>query len=61
MSYVLSYMQLRFRFFIINDFNFLQDYQSYDVLLLIGLGIRATPFISILRNLINETRVIDEM
>ncbi|KAL1364004.1 hypothetical protein HN51_012160 [Arachis hypogaea] len=38
-----------------------QDYQSYDVLLLIGLGIGATPFISILRNLINETRVIDEM
>ncbi|XP_062091208.1 respiratory burst oxidase homolog protein E isoform X2 [Humulus lupulus] len=33
-----------------------QDYRNYDVLLLVGLGIGATPFISILRDLINTTR-----
>lgn len=33
-----------------------QDYQNFDVLLLIGLGIGATPFISIL----SDTRTIDE-
>ncbi|XP_010521419.1 PREDICTED: respiratory burst oxidase homolog protein E [Tarenaya hassleriana] len=33
-----------------------QDYRSYDVLLLIGLGIGATPFISILRDLLNNAR-----
>ncbi|KAK0571608.1 hypothetical protein LWI29_018782 [Acer saccharum] len=33
-----------------------QDYRNYDVLLLVGLGIGATPFISILRDLINNTR-----
>lgn len=37
-----------------------QDYQNYDVLLLIGLGIGATPFISILRDLLNGTRTIEE-
>ncbi|XP_061369048.1 respiratory burst oxidase homolog protein E [Gastrolobium bilobum] len=37
-----------------------QDYQNFDVLLLIGLGIGATPFISILRDLLNDTRTIDE-
>ncbi|CAL0304825.1 unnamed protein product [Lupinus luteus] len=37
-----------------------QDYQNYDVLLLIGLGIGATPFISILRDLLNHTRTSDE-
>lgn len=37
-----------------------QDYQNYDVLLLVGLGIGATPFISILRDLINDTRTIEE-
>ncbi|KAL1207821.1 Respiratory burst oxidase-like protein E [Cardamine amara subsp. amara] len=33
-----------------------QDYRSYDVLLLIGLGIGATPFISILKDLLNNSR-----
>ncbi|XP_050901365.1 respiratory burst oxidase homolog protein E isoform X1 [Lathyrus oleraceus] len=37
-----------------------QDYQNFDVLLLIGLGIGATPFISILRDLLSDTRTIDE-
>ncbi|KAK4565033.1 hypothetical protein RGQ29_006900 [Quercus rubra] len=32
-----------------------QDYKNYDVLLLVGLGIGATPFISILRDLLNNT------
>ncbi|XP_077226750.1 respiratory burst oxidase protein F isoform X4 [Tasmannia lanceolata] len=31
-----------------------QDYQNYDVLLLVGLGIGATPFISILKDLLNN-------
>ncbi|KAJ1439964.1 Riboflavin synthase-like beta-barrel [Sesbania bispinosa] len=38
-----------------------QDYQNFDVLLLIGLGIGATPFISILRDLLNGTRTIEEL
>ncbi|XP_027329153.1 respiratory burst oxidase homolog protein E [Abrus precatorius] len=38
-----------------------QDYQNFDVLLLIGLGIGATPFISILRDLISDTRTMDEL
>ncbi|XP_073220931.1 respiratory burst oxidase homolog protein E isoform X2 [Cicer arietinum] len=38
-----------------------QDYQNFDVLLLIGLGIGATPFISILRDLLNDKRTIDEL
>ncbi|CAH8381233.1 unnamed protein product [Eruca vesicaria subsp. sativa] len=33
-----------------------QDYRNYDVLLLIGLGIGATPFISILKDLLNNSR-----
>ncbi|KAG5386958.1 hypothetical protein IGI04_038427 [Brassica rapa subsp. trilocularis] len=33
-----------------------QDYRSYDVLLLIGLGIGATPFISVLKDLMNNSR-----
>ncbi|CAL5214309.1 unnamed protein product [Lathyrus oleraceus] len=37
-----------------------QDYQNFDVLLLIGLGIGATPFIGILRDLLSDTRTIDE-
>ena len=37
-----------------------QDYQNYDVLLLIGLGIGATPFISILKDLLNDTRINEE-
>ncbi|XP_057860986.1 respiratory burst oxidase homolog protein A isoform X2 [Cryptomeria japonica] len=31
-----------------------QDYSKYDVMLLIGLGIGATPFISILKNIANN-------
>ncbi|KAL2899216.1 putative respiratory burst oxidase-like protein H [Bienertia sinuspersici] len=31
-----------------------QDYKKYDILLLIGLGIGATPFISILKDLLNN-------
>ncbi|KAL2326741.1 hypothetical protein Fmac_020168 [Flemingia macrophylla] len=38
-----------------------QDYQNFDVLLLIGLGIGATPFISILRDLLNNTKTMDEV
>ncbi|CAI9760548.1 unnamed protein product [Fraxinus pennsylvanica] len=38
-----------------------QDYQNYDVLLLVGLGIGATPFISILKDLINITKPEDQV
>ncbi|XVE97848.1 hypothetical protein REPUB_Repub03eG0054200 [Reevesia pubescens] len=38
-----------------------QDYRNYDVLLLVGLGIGATPFISILRDLLNNSRSEDQM
>ncbi|KAJ7956024.1 Respiratory burst oxidase [Quillaja saponaria] len=37
-----------------------QDYRNYDVLLLVGLGIGATPFMSILRDLLNDTRMMEE-
>ncbi|XP_042478306.1 respiratory burst oxidase homolog protein E [Macadamia integrifolia] len=37
-----------------------QDYRNYDVLLLVGLGIGATPFISILRDLLNNIRTAEE-
>ncbi|XP_034700136.1 respiratory burst oxidase homolog protein E isoform X1 [Vitis riparia] len=37
-----------------------QDYLNYDVLLLVGLGIGATPFISILRDLLNNTRTEEQ-
>ncbi|XP_023758051.1 respiratory burst oxidase homolog protein E [Lactuca sativa] len=37
-----------------------QDYRNYDVLLLVGLGIGATPFISILRDLLNHNRAVDD-
>lgn len=30
-----------------------QNYKNYDILLLVGLGIGATPFISILRDMLN--------
>ncbi|RZS05669.1 hypothetical protein BHM03_00036205 [Ensete ventricosum] len=33
-----------------------QDYKKYDILLLIGLGIGATPFISILKDLLNSIK-----
>ncbi|TYJ24989.1 hypothetical protein E1A91_A07G017600v1 [Gossypium mustelinum] len=38
-----------------------QDYRNYDVLLLVGLGIGATPFVSILRDLLNNSRPEDQM
>ncbi|KAL5698248.1 hypothetical protein ACHQM5_029313 [Ranunculus cassubicifolius] len=37
-----------------------QDYRNYDVLLLVGLGIGATPFISILKDLLNNLRSNEE-
>ncbi|KAI3830607.1 hypothetical protein MKX03_016439 [Papaver bracteatum] len=37
-----------------------QDYRNYDVLLLVGLGIGATPFISILRDLLNNVRLAED-
>ncbi|KAL6536726.1 hypothetical protein OROMI_026307 [Orobanche minor] len=37
-----------------------QDYQNYDILLLVGIEIGATSFISILRDLINNTRTFDD-
>ncbi|KAK9131474.1 hypothetical protein Sjap_011961 [Stephania japonica] len=37
-----------------------QDYRNYDVLLLVGLGIGATPFISILRDLLNSIKSSEE-
>jgi predicted ferric reductase len=33
-----------------------QNYKKYDILLFIGLGIRATPFISILKDLLNNLK-----
>ncbi|GAA0146233.1 oxidase [Lithospermum erythrorhizon] len=38
-----------------------QDYSKYDVLLLVGLGIGATPFISILKDLLNNLVKMEEM
>lgn len=37
-----------------------QDYENYDVLLLVGLGIGATPFVSILKDLLNNSRTTEE-
>lgn len=37
-----------------------QDYSKYDVLLLVGLGIGATPFISILKDLLNNIIKVEE-
>uniref|UniRef100_A0A1J3K3Q9 Respiratory burst oxidase-like protein C n=1 Tax=Noccaea caerulescens TaxID=107243 RepID=A0A1J3K3Q9_NOCCA len=37
-----------------------QDYKKYDVLLLVGLGIGATPFISILKALLNNIVKMEE-
>ncbi|KAJ4749731.1 Respiratory burst oxidase [Rhynchospora pubera] len=37
-----------------------QDYKKYDVLLLVGLGIGATPFISILKDLLNNMVKMEE-
>ncbi|XP_075505922.1 respiratory burst oxidase homolog protein A-like isoform X1 [Primulina tabacum] len=37
-----------------------QNYRKYDVLLLVGLGIGATPFISILKDLLNNIVKLEE-
>ncbi|XP_068660176.1 respiratory burst oxidase homolog protein A-like isoform X4 [Aristolochia californica] len=37
-----------------------QDYRKYDVLLLVGLGIGATPFISILKDMLNNIVKMEE-
>ncbi|XP_044466376.1 putative respiratory burst oxidase homolog protein H [Mangifera indica] len=37
-----------------------QDYKKYDILLLIGLGIGATPFISIIKDLLNHIKSNDD-
>jgi respiratory burst oxidase len=34
-----------------------QDYKSYDVLLLVGLGIGATPFISVLKDMLYSSMI----
>ncbi|XP_039811310.1 putative respiratory burst oxidase homolog protein H [Panicum virgatum] len=38
-----------------------QNYKKYDILLLIGLGIGATPFISILKDLLNNIKSSEEL
>ncbi|KAG2598042.1 hypothetical protein PVAP13_5KG372500 [Panicum virgatum] len=38
-----------------------QNYKKYDILLLIGLGIGATPFISILKDLLNNIKSNEEL
>ncbi|KAL6561778.1 hypothetical protein OROMI_017379 [Orobanche minor] len=37
-----------------------QDYKNYDILLLFGIEIGATSFISVLRDLINNTRTFED-
>ncbi|KAK2651473.1 hypothetical protein Ddye_011329 [Dipteronia dyeriana] len=37
-----------------------QDYKTYDVVLLIGLGIGATPMISIVKDIINNIQTIED-
>ncbi|KAJ7294654.1 hypothetical protein O6H91_21G005900 [Diphasiastrum complanatum] len=37
-----------------------QDYKKYDVMLLVGLGIGATPFISILKDLLNHIKISEQ-
>lgn len=36
-----------------------QDYEKYEVVLLVGLGIGATPFISILKDIVNNMKLLD--
>ncbi|KAG0540039.1 hypothetical protein BDA96_03G374400 [Sorghum bicolor] len=38
-----------------------QNYRKYDILLLIGLGIGATPFISILKDMLNNLKSTEEV
>ncbi|CAI9113785.1 OLC1v1014461C2 [Oldenlandia corymbosa var. corymbosa] len=37
-----------------------QDYKKYDVVLLVGLGIGATPMISIVKDIVNNMKAIEE-
>ncbi|XP_068667210.1 respiratory burst oxidase homolog protein C [Aristolochia californica] len=37
-----------------------QDYKKYDVVLLVGLGIGATPFISIVKDIVNNMKTLEE-
>ncbi|GFP80331.1 putative respiratory burst oxidase homolog protein h [Phtheirospermum japonicum] len=37
-----------------------QNYKKYDILLLIGLGIGATPFISIIKDIVNNEVITDD-
>ncbi|EYU21772.1 hypothetical protein MIMGU_mgv1a011557mg [Erythranthe guttata] len=37
-----------------------QDYKDYDVVLLVGLGIGATPMISVVKDIVNNMKAIDE-
>ncbi|KAJ6386723.1 hypothetical protein OIU78_016623, partial [Salix suchowensis] len=37
-----------------------QDYKKYEVVLLVGLGIGATPMISILKDIVNNIRSVEE-
>ncbi|GKV45519.1 hypothetical protein SLEP1_g52590 [Rubroshorea leprosula] len=37
-----------------------QDYKKYEVVLLVGLGIGATPMISILKDIVNNIRAMEE-
>ncbi|KAG9150878.1 hypothetical protein Leryth_003010 [Lithospermum erythrorhizon] len=37
-----------------------QDYKKYDVVLLVGLGIGATPMISIVKDIVNNMRAVEE-
>ncbi|CAK9197881.1 unnamed protein product [Sphagnum jensenii] len=38
-----------------------QDYLKYDMLLLVGLGIGATPFISIMRDMLNHIKMTEQV
>ncbi|KAL7114367.1 hypothetical protein ACP275_04G116900 [Erythranthe tilingii] len=37
-----------------------QDYKDYDVVLLVGLGIGATPMISVVKDIVNNMKALDE-
>lgn len=37
-----------------------QDYKKYDVVLLVGLGIGATPMISIVKDIVNNMKAVEE-
>jgi respiratory burst oxidase len=37
-----------------------QDYKKYEVVLLVGLGIGATPMISIVKDIVSNIRTMEE-